>query len=70
MADSDTISTIKTQALANISTITASPKPTYTIDGQTVSWNDYLKLLQQTVEWCNKQLAAETPFEHRSQGYT
>lgn len=70
MADSDTISTIKSQALAVIETITASPKPSYNIDGQQVAWGDYLRQLQQTVEWCDKQLAGEEPFEIQSIGYT
>jgi hypothetical protein len=70
MADSDTIATIKTQTLAVISTITASPNPTYNIDGQDIAWGDYLKQLQDTVAWCDKQLAGETPYEIHSIGYT
>lgn len=68
--DAQQIATIKTQALARIAEITAEPKPTYTIDGQTIAWGDYLKQLQQTVDWCNQKLAGEAPFEFRSQGYT
>jgi hypothetical protein len=44
MASADLI-----QALANIDakilSITANPKPNYSIDGQTVSWGDFLKQL-------------------------
>ena len=69
-SDAQQITTIKTQALARIAEITAEPKPTYTIDGQTIAWGEYLKQLQQTVDWCNQKLAGETPFEFRSQGYT
>lgn len=70
MADSDTVSTIKTQTLALIQDLTLNPKPSYTIDGQTVSWGDYLRQLKETVEWCDKQLVAEEPFEIHSYGYT
>ena len=70
MADSDTISTIKTQTLAIIADLTENPKPSYNIDGQQVSWGSYLEQLWKTVERCNEQLAAESPIEIHSQGYT
>jgi hypothetical protein len=61
---------IKTQALATIAEITASPKPSYAIDGQSVSWNEYLKQLQEIVSWCDGQSAASTPFEFQTQART
>jgi hypothetical protein len=61
---------IKSQTLARIAEITAQPKPTYQIDGQLVAWGDYLAQLQRTVDWCNQNLAAESPVEVRSQGWT
>jgi hypothetical protein len=64
------IETIKTQTLARIAQITAEPKPSYQIDGQEVEWSDYLKQLHDTVDWCNRQLAAHAPTEVRSRGYT
>lgn len=66
----ETIRRIRQQTLALMEAITASPKPDYELDGQRVSWSEYLKRLQETVEWCNVQLAAEEPLEIRSQGYT
>ncbi len=62
--------TIKTNTLAVIADITASPKPSYSIDGQSISWGEYLAQLQATVEWCDKQIAGNEPFEILSQGYT
>jgi hypothetical protein len=50
-------STIKTQTLTMIAEMTANPKPSYSIDGQTVQWTDYLKQLRLTVEWCDQQIA-------------
>jgi len=54
-------STIKTQTLAMIAEITANPKPSYNIDGQSVQWTDYLKQLQAIVEWCDQQMARSEP---------
>ena len=68
--DAEQIATIKTQTLANIVAITANPKPNYNIDGQSISWGDYLKQLQDTVAWCDTQLNAAEPFEEKSYGYT
>ena len=61
------IQTIRSQTLALISEITAQPKPTYTIDGQSVAWADYLQRLQQTVDWCDRQIADAEPVEVVSQ---
>jgi len=69
-SDLEQIQTIKTQTLAILADLTANPKPTYYIDGQTVSWNDYLKSLQATVDWCERKLAGEEPFEIHSRGTT
>ena len=68
--DAEQLQTIKTQTLALIAELTANPKPSYTIDGQRVSWGDYLARLQDTVDWCGRKLAGEEPFEIRSQGTT
>jgi hypothetical protein len=69
-SDLEQLAAIKSQTLAIIAELTANPKPTYYIDGQTVSWNDYLKSLQATVDWCERKLAGHEPFEFRSQGIT
>jgi hypothetical protein len=68
--DTETIQTIKDQTLSIISQITTDPKPTYSLDGQNVSWNDYLTRLQQTVDWCDAKLADQGPFEIHSRGYS
>ena len=48
----------------------ADPKPTYSIDGQTVSWTAYLRSLEETVEWCNAQLRGLEPAEVESRACT
>jgi hypothetical protein len=70
MTDLQQIAAIKTQTLARMAEITAEPKPNYSIDGQTIAWADYLKQLQQIVDWCNEKLSGEAPFEFQSQGYS
>ena len=69
-SDQQQIETIKTQTLQQIVDLRVNPKPTYTIDGQNVSWESYLESLQKTVDWCDKKLSQYDPFEIRSQGYT
>ena len=69
-SDLEQIQTIKSQTLAVMADVTADPKPSYAIDGQSVSWNDYLGRLQATVDWCERKLAGQEPFEVRSQGIT
>jgi hypothetical protein len=51
------IDTIKTQLLTLMAEVTVHPKPTYQVDGQAVRWTEYLKELQNSVDWCNRQLA-------------
>jgi len=57
---------IRAQTLAMIDELTQSPKPTYSVENQSVSWETYLKQLQTTVTWCDQQRAAADPFEIRT----
>jgi hypothetical protein len=68
--DLEQLQAIRTQTLSRIAEITASPKPSYSLDGQSVSWGDYLAKLRSTVDWCERKLAGEEPFEVRSRGIT
>lgn len=69
-SDLEQIQAIKSQTLALIGELTAQPKPTYSLDGQSVSWSEYLQRLQATVQWCDRQLAGQEPIEIHSQGIT
>jgi hypothetical protein len=69
-SDTQQLKSIRAQTLARLAEITAEPKPSYQIDGQKVSWGEYLRQLQATVDWCNAKLAAEQPIEVRSRGFT
>lgn len=68
--DIQQIETIRTQTLSLIQQITESPKPTYSINGQSVSWGQYLKQLQDTVTWCDSQMDSYSPGEVIMKGYT
>ena len=68
--DLEQLQTIRSQTLALIADITANPKPSYMLDGQSISWGDYLAKLRVTVDWCERKLAGEEPFEIRSRGIT
>ncbi len=70
MSDLEQIRTIKTRTLAQLAELRAAPKPTYSIDGQQVSWQSYAESLQRTVDWCDEKLVGEEPFEIQSQGCT
>jgi len=68
--DREIIQTIRTQTLNLIQQITAQPKPSYELDGQKVTWTEYLARLVDVVNWCDQRLAADTPCEIRSLGLT
>ncbi|MBN2293497.1 MAG: hypothetical protein JXM70_13795 [Pirellulales bacterium] len=68
--DLEQIRTIQSQTLAVIAQVTANPKPGYTLDGQKVSWDEYLARLRDTVDWCERKLAGHEPFEIHSRGIT
>lgn len=68
--NAEQLATIKEQSLAIMVTLTESPKPTYNIDGQSVSWNAYMDMLQKKVDWVDNQLASITSYEIHSQGFT
>jgi len=64
------VATIRSLTFAQLEQLRANPKPSYSIDGQRVSWTEYVESLQQTVDWCDRKLAGYEPFEYQSQGTT
>jgi len=59
---------IKANLVLAIKTATASPKPNYSIDGQSVSWSTYLDSLWAKLDNINAMIATEQPFEIVSRG--
>ena len=71
MAYLDDLTTARDQIAARLVEITASPKPSYTVDGQTVSWTAYLKELREAMSSLDAEiLKADGPYEIRTQGFT
>jgi hypothetical protein len=68
--DRQQLETIRSQALAQLVDLRASPKPTYSLDGQKVSWETYVRSLEATVDWCDQKLRDFDPFEVQSLGMT
>ncbi len=64
------IRAIRNQSLNQLQQLREQPKPNYSVDGQQVSWQQYVESLQQTIDWCDQKLAGYQPFEYRSQGTT
>jgi hypothetical protein len=70
MDDKQQLASIKSLTLAQLVAIRTDPKPSYQIDGQSVSWESYAESLQRTVDWCDRKLADYEPFEFQSRGDT
>jgi hypothetical protein len=69
----DNLKAVKENIAARLAEITASPKPSYSIDGQSVSWTEYFNSLVQQLKEINQQLEAAgsvavAPWEIRQRG--
>ncbi len=69
-SDNEQLATIRASTLAQLAELRANPKPSYSIDGQQVSWESYAESLQRTIDWCDEKIAGEEPFEFESRGFT
>jgi hypothetical protein len=66
----ENLTTARDQIAANLAAITAQPKPTYSIDGQSVSWQSLFDSYIAQLDKLNALIAAAEPFEVQSQGGT
>lgn len=67
--DAQNIATIKSNLLAALATESASPKPSYSIDGQQVDWNGYRAAMMKQIADCDALLAvAAGPWEEVIEG--
>lgn len=64
--NSNNLQFAKQQIIDRIIEVTASPNPNYDIDGQKVSWADYLKTLRESLKALNELIASEDPFQVES----
>lgn len=56
--EAENIATIRANLLAALATESANPKPSYSIDGQSVDWNGYRAAILAQVAALNAVLAA------------
>jgi len=63
------LETARDQVAARIKDVTAKAKPSYSVDGQTVSWTAYLTELRKQLKDLNDLIAAGDPVEVASIGY-
>ena len=52
--DLQNFQTAKSQMIANLMQITATPKPNYSIGGQSISWSEYQKMLLDGIQAANE----------------
>jgi hypothetical protein len=70
VASAEDLEEIRDNLIAAIKTATASPKPNYSIDGQSVSWGTYLDSLWARLRDVETQIASTSPVEIVSRGTT
>lgn len=70
MASIDDLKTARDNVAARIKEITASPKPSYEIDGQSVDWNDYLKTLLGALKDIDEAITDRDPYFITTQVFT
>lgn len=69
MSNLDLLNTAKTNILNNLTTITTNPKPTYSLDGQSISWSEYHQMLVTQLNTINDLIVIESgPFAFYTQG--
>lgn len=69
MAAVDSLIQAQTNIATQLAAVTANPKPSYSIDGKTVSWTEYQAMLIQQLETLAEQIQTiGGPFEVRSVG--
>lgn len=67
----DNLLTARNNIAAKIAAMSADPKPNYSVDGVSYSWNELFTSLSGQLEKINAQLQmADGGFEIRSQGIT
>lgn len=62
------LNTALSNVAANLAAITANPKPSYSVNGKSVSWTEYFNALIQQQEALNRAIAvAGGPVEAQTQ---
>jgi hypothetical protein len=68
-SDLTNLTTERSNLWSQMATMSANPKPTYTIGDQTVAWAELYKMLSDRVDAINRQIeSADGPFELETRG--
>lgn len=66
MTIAETLVEARANLLSNLLTWTVNPKPTYSIEGQSMSYGEFLKMLTEGITAINELLVKFDPFEFKS----
>jgi len=58
------------QIASQIKDLTENPKPSYSIDGQSISWTQHFEALVERLKDINDAINAAEPYEEHSVGYS
>ena len=47
---------LRDDAMTALTAITENPKPSYSADGQSFSWGEYARMLQERIDWATEML--------------
>jgi len=65
--DAQNLQTVYSNLVNILNTISANPKPTYSLDGKSVSWIEYYNMVFNNLQNVRRQMIfADGPFEQRS----
>lgn len=64
MSAVDDLTAARDAAIAmRLTLLSGNPKPSYNVHGHAISWAEYLRTLNETIDSINKQLAQMDPME-------
>jgi hypothetical protein len=70
-SEAENLQTAIDNVAAKLAEVTANPKPSYSIDGQSVSWGEYYRMLTGHLkELREAKIAADGPFERNVVGWS
>lgn len=70
MAELDDLVAARANIAARLKEITATPKPSYSVDGQSFSWAEYLAELQRSYDNLSKLIGAQSEYFEQTQIFT
>lgn len=70
MAYIDDLKSARNNVAARLKEITESPRPDYSLDGESISWSGYFSMLTGQLESLNKAIQAAQPYQKFTRGFT